>query len=166
MHAKKSTLSASRATEALAQLVTSSVLMKRRTFKKFSRMTLSRSSQELVIFIKSRHYDLPPTSNPSYWMLSLYCIAIGSQVLENSQLSQLVAFQAPGKFVAMAQRVLVLGAGGQLGRKLCERFALRGWDTMGADLNQKGQERGRQEVGKRMKQGTSFLAIDFVICGC
>mmetsp|Transcript_52316 Transcript_52316/g.97959 ORF Transcript_52316/g.97959 Transcript_52316/m.97959 type:complete len:205 (+) Transcript_52316:57-671(+) len=34
----------------------------------------------------------------------------------------------------MAQKVLILGAGGQLGRKLCEAFASRNWQTFGADV--------------------------------
>ena len=38
----------------------------------------------------------------------------------------------------MAKRVLVLGAGGQLGRKLCDSFVQRNWLTFGADVNLAG----------------------------
>lgn len=38
----------------------------------------------------------------------------------------------------MARRVLVLGAAGQLGRQLCERFASGSWVTLGADVHAAG----------------------------
>lgn len=53
----------------------------------------------------------------------------------------------------MARRVLVLGAAGQLGRQLCERFASGSWVTLGADVHAAG---ARKPAAERIRTGGVF----------